>query len=79
MRGRREGPPISPVGTLISLALRLDSFPLGRGSHDLNLVPSFRGPGGAVGIRFSLDGETDHRVGPAALLAMTRNETVRTL
>ena len=32
MRGQREGPPIIPVGTLISLA-SLDSFPLSGGSH----------------------------------------------
>ena len=32
MRGQREGPPIIPVGTLISLA-SLDSFPLEGGSH----------------------------------------------
>ena len=31
MRGQREGPPIIPVGTLISLA-SLDSFPLKGGS-----------------------------------------------
>ena len=29
-----------------------------------------------MGIRFSLDGETDCCVGPAALLAMTKNEPV---
>ena len=46
-----------------------------RGAHCAP-APSFRGPGGAVGIRFSLDGETDCRVGPAALLAMTKNEPV---
>ena len=32
MRGRREGPSIIPVGTLISL-VSLDSFPLEGGSH----------------------------------------------
>ena len=30
-----------------------------------------------MGIRFPLDGETDCRVGPAALLAMTKNEPAR--
>ena len=33
--------------------------------------PSFRGPGGAVGIRPFFNGKTDCHVGPAALLAMT--------
>ena len=51
-------------------------YPVGRGFVPAAGVPcaptlSFRGPGGAVGIRSPFDGRTDCHVGPVALLAMT--------
>ena len=39
-------------------------------------APSFRGPEGAVGTRL-VPGDPDCRVGPAALLAMTKNDPAR--
>ena len=57
------------IGTLSSRKARL------RGTAPA--AASFRGPVGAVGIRSPLRGNPDCRVGPAALLAMTKNDPVR--
>ena len=67
------GPMWPPAGARCA-PLRSGAALWGRGLARAD--PSFRGPEGAVGIRL-VRGDTDCRVGPAALLAMTKNDPAR--